>query len=123
MATQFKTEKGKNGLAYRGYTYRFGKRNNDKSIFWRCLYSKICPGTLKTDEHKQNLFEKNCHNHLPQPEAAVVREVRNSLRERAHNETTLLPTIYRQETNRLVNNAVAAAIMPVYASVSSTMYR
>jgi hypothetical protein len=122
--TLFTTEKGKDGLGFRGFLYRLGKYNADDTILWRCLERKTCPGTLKTNGAKQNAVEVNAHTYYtPKPELVVVRKVRTNVRTRTCEETTALPTIYRQETNRLINNPVAAALMPVYASISSTMYR
>jgi hypothetical protein len=49
--------------------------------------------------------------------------VKTTLRRRAAAETTALPTIYRQETAALATNSTAAALMPAYSSVATTMLR
>jgi hypothetical protein len=125
MANQvilFRTEKGKEGLGYMGHVYRFGKRGLDGNIYWRCLLRDDCKGRLQTDHNKGNP-QLPQHNHVPNEDEVRVRSTREQLRQRAANETTPAPQIYREETLALVRFPGAAARMPSYHGVSSTMYR
>jgi hypothetical protein len=119
----FTTEKGRLGITYMGYCYRFAKRGADGSIQWRCVDSKRCSGRLSTDEDYQNPeFRGQGHTHPPDVNVSVVREVRSTLRKRAATETTPLPTIYREATAKLAGQPAAAALMPAFGRVSSTLY-
>ena len=122
----FKTEKGRQGVSYKGFCYRFAKRGADGSLQWRCVHSDYCSGRLRTEEDYSDPVETGKGHSLkclPDVNVTAVRQVRTSLRERAASEITPLPTIYREETAVLANQPAAAAIMPVFASVSSSMYR
>jgi hypothetical protein len=66
---------------------------------------------------------KRLHNHPPNPDRVSVRRVRTALRTRAAEENTALPVIYREETARIANNHAAAAMMPPYNDVSTSMHR
>jgi hypothetical protein len=64
------------------------------------------------------------HNHPPNPDKSIVRQVKTTLRKRAKEDPDVrLHTIYQQETAQLANNQNAAALMPVYRNVSTTMQR
>ncbi len=43
-----KTDKGKEGIGYMGYVYRFGKRGANDRIFWRCILND-CTGRLASN--------------------------------------------------------------------------
>jgi hypothetical protein len=118
-----KTDKGKEGICYLGYVYRFGKRGANDRIFWRCII-KDCKGRLATDEDNSNPEIRTGHdNHPPNPDLVEVREVKTACRNRAAAEFTPLRTVYDQETAVLANNPRAGALMPVFRSVSTTMLR
>lgn len=126
MANQlilFRTEKGKEGLGYMGHVYRFGKRGVDGNIYWRCLLRDDCKGRLQTNANKGNPHLRTQHSHVANEDEVRVRSTREQLRQRAANETTAAPEIYREETLALANFAGAAARMPPYHAVSTTMYR
>ena len=114
----FRTEKGKEGVTYKGQCYRHDRQGTD-GIFWRCLKDS-CRGRIMTDFNRANPFVRSEHNHPADADSSKVREVRENLRKRAHDEQTSIPVIYQQETRVLANNPLAAAKMPAYPSVSST---
>jgi hypothetical protein len=63
------------------------------------------------------------HNHAAEVDQALVREVKTTLRKRSKTETTTLPKIYKEASATLAGRPAAAAMMPTYGSVSSTMHR
>jgi hypothetical protein len=119
----FKTEKGKTALSYNGFSYRYDKKGADDTLYWRCIDNRTCRGRIATDLDYSNPVVRQVHSHFGNPEKITVREVRTKLWERASQETTASPTIYRQETAILANMPAAAAMMPAYANVSTTMQR
>lgn len=123
VVSEFVTEKGKEGVGYRGYLYRYGSCDTEGTVRWRCLSSKTCNAALQTGQDKTNPTEKGFHTHPPKPEEVRVRNVRTNLRKRARTETTPIPAVYRTETNPLAASPVVAALMPSLKSVSSSLYR
>lgn len=122
--TIFKTEKGKEGLSYDGFCYRLDKVAADGStMYWRCIDKKSCKGRIATDARRRHPTVRNTHDHPPVAPKVKVREVRTELRNRAATETLPLHAIYRSEIQSLANFPAAAAMMPSFASVSSSMKR
>lgn len=121
----FKTEKGKDGICFDNYCYRFDKRLADDSRTWRCIQSKACNGRLQTSDDLSNPVLRTPHNSAIRhsDEEALLREVRTKLRTRAAGEDTPIPAIYRQETRVLAPNATAAAVMPSFVRAKTSMYR
>jgi hypothetical protein len=126
MANQvkvIKTEKGKDGISYHGYLYRYDKKWKNGTISWRCLEDRYCLGRIATADNYSNPVIRNVHYHPPNPDKTVVREVRTTLRARSAAELTPLPIIYHQETLQLAINPTAAAIMPTFRNVATSMQR
>jgi hypothetical protein len=48
-----KIDKGKEGICYLSYVYRFGREVLNDRIFWRCIL-KDCKGRLATNEDNSN---------------------------------------------------------------------
>jgi FLYWCH zinc finger domain len=96
----FKTDRGKQGVSLNGFRYRFDKKGADGFLYWRCIDLRHCKGRLRTDDvdPPSNPQERGEHSHLPNEELTAVRRVKTNIRKRATDETTPLPTIYRQET-------------------------
>jgi hypothetical protein len=118
----FLTEKGKDAITFRGHCYRLDRSGAD-GLYWRCLKDN-CRGRIMTDFTRNNPQYRTEHNHPADFDTSKVREVRENLRKRAHDETTTpIPVIYQQETRTLANHPLAAAKMPGYPSVNATMYR
>lgn len=90
---------------------------------WRCLDSRTCNGRLITEDDYTDPMVTRPHNHQPNPDKVLVRKVRTAVRRRAAEETTPLPAIYQQETAQLANNSAAAAMMPSYNDVATSMHR
>jgi hypothetical protein len=95
----------------------------DGCSYWRCIEAKTCNGRLKSDIDGSNPEERGSHNHPPNPDKALVRDVCSNIRIRSAMEKISVPSIYRQETRCLATEPAAAAIMPAYHSVSTTAYR
>ena len=128
MANQIdiiRTEKGENGVCYNGFTYRYDSTLKNNKISWRCLERKECRGRIWTDNDAtySNAVERHPHCHVELQDKCEVLRVKTAIRKRATEENIGLCAIYRQETARLAANPVAAAIMPAYRSMSSTMNR
>lgn len=97
----FRTEKGKNGISFSGFTYRYARTGADGALYWRCLLDS-CNGRMKTDANKANPQICTQHRgHLPNDAEVTSRESRETLRTRAANETAPLAQIYREEQVRL----------------------
>lgn len=119
----YTSDKGKEGLIYNDFCYReVKKRAADGGIFWRCIH-KGCQGRMKTDDDKQTVFYDGGHNHQPDLDEIAVRQVKTRARKRARTETTPIPAIYRQEVAALAGMPAAAATMPAFLSVSTTLHR
>jgi hypothetical protein len=120
----YTTDKDKPGLIYNDYCYRevTQKRAADGGIFWRCIL-RSCRGRMKTDEDRTSVEYDGGHNHQPDLNNVLVREVKTRARKRAKLESTPVPTIYRQETATLAATPAAAAQMPTFQSISHTLYR
>ena len=61
VITKFVTEKGKVGVSFEGYSYRYGKASKDGAyLFWRCHKEKVlhCRGRIKTNENYSNPDKK-----------------------------------------------------------------
>lgn len=121
--TVFTTEKGKDGLSYNDYCYRLDKTGVDGTLYWRCIDKKSCKGRIATDPRYRHPTVRNDHDHPPVPTKSKIREVRTNLRNRAAASTLPLPTLYREEILPLANFPAAAAMMPPYASVATSMKR
>lgn len=120
----YTTDKDKQGLIYNDYCYRevTQKRAADGGIFWRCIL-RSCRGRMKTDEDRTSVEYDGGHNHQPDLNDVLVREVKTRARKRAKLESTPVPTIYRQETAALAATPAAAVQMPTFQSISHTLYR
>ncbi len=120
----FKTEKGKDGLSFDGFCYRLDQPGADgNTLYWRCIDKKSCKGRIATDARYRHPTIRKVHSYLPVVSKVKVREVRKKLRDRAATETLSLNAIYREEILPLANFPAAAAMMPPYASVSTSMKR
>lgn len=125
MATlNFTTAKDRPGLYINGYLYRFDRmERGNAGKFWRCIRTG-CSGRIRSDVNDTNITVRNpVHNHLPEPENIRVRRTRNEINRRAANETAAVSTIYRQEVQRLANDPMTAAAMPVYSTVHTSAFR
>jgi hypothetical protein len=121
----FKTEKGRDGISFDNYCYRFDKRLADGSRTWRCIESRACNGRLLTRDDFSNPVLRTPHDLTIRHcyEEAMLRDVRTKLRQRAATEDTPIPAIYRQETQVFAHNPTAAALTPSFAKAKTTMYR
>ena len=124
MATVFKTEKGRDGLCFDNYCYRYDKTGADGIMYWRCADQRQCRGRIATEPEYSNVSVRTPHCHLANPDRSIVRQVKTVLRSRSANEvTTPISTIYRQEMARLANVPTATAMLPPYTGVKTTMHK
>ncbi len=119
----FETIKGKKGIAYGGYEYRFAKFvDNGVHKYWRCV-NKNCNGSVKTAADDSGLVEYNQHFHVSNPEQTDVRVTVNAMRKRAATETGPLPKIFKEEASKVAGTPSVAAQLPTYQHVESSLHK
>jgi MULE transposase domain/FLYWCH zinc finger domain len=121
----FQTEKGRDGISFDNYCYRFDKRLADRSRTWRCIERRACNERLLTCDDFSNPVLRTPHDLTIRHcyEEAMLRDVRTKQRQRAAMEDTPTPAIYRQETQIFAHNPTTAAVMPSFVKANITMYR
>ncbi|KAL3698416.1 hypothetical protein R1sor_012492 [Riccia sorocarpa] len=120
---RFKTSRGRDAIAYEGYSYRFDRRSASGVMFWRCM-KEGCRGRLQTDAGmSQPVGREVDHSHPSSMEDGMIRVAYTRMRDRAANEDTPIPRIYQEEANRLASSESASAMLPVLHSIDSSLYR
>ena len=72
----FRTEKGKEGVTYQGYSYRFAKDGKlDDRRYWLCIDNKMCKGRIATNADLTNPEIRQGHNHASNPEKVKVSSI------------------------------------------------
>ena len=83
---------------WNGFTYRQNKKR-DTWVSWKCTQPN-CRATLCTrDDIPSKIGEP--HNHLPNQAAVIGRRILSTIRSRAKEELTPLPSIYDDEITKL----------------------
>jgi hypothetical protein len=121
---EFTTKYGKVALQFNDYEYRYDKLSADGDhIFWRCNRTG-CSARLWTDNdaNRSNPQVHGNHNHEPDSDLRVMKNVVHEMKSRAANESTPIPQIYREESRQLLNNPTAAALLPPCHELSGTLY-
>ncbi|KAL3680354.1 hypothetical protein R1sor_023310 [Riccia sorocarpa] len=94
-----------------------------RGISWRYL-QRGCPGRLQTDGNfTEPVVRENEHTHAANEDYGLIRMTIARCRERAATENTHIPQIYQEEANRLSGSAHASAMLPVFRSIDTSMYR
>ena len=119
-----RTQKGGEALIWDGAKFTLNRDMKNGTKYWRCG-KRTCPARVTT-EGNELLQQTNRHNHAIDGIEAKVEKVKSSLRKRAREEITPIPTIYN---DALVDIASAqeeesvAARLPTYPSMKSALYR
>ncbi|KAL3694879.1 hypothetical protein R1sor_008530 [Riccia sorocarpa] len=107
---RIQTSRGRDGVFYVGYLYRFDRQAASENLQWRCLRDD-CYGRLRTDvNYNHPTVFGNPHAHPSNAEVGIIRNTLSRMRERAAMENTSIPQIYLEEINRLSGSASASGI-------------
>ncbi|CAF1300833.1 unnamed protein product [Rotaria magnacalcarata] len=102
-------------LAINGYNFQFKNFNNKgTNKFWRCA-NRSCGVLLHTSLNEEFLRYSGKvieHNHLPNPAEVEIRNLRETMRQRAENELSPLQEIAEQEMRKTLLTAEALAVLP-----------
>ena len=117
------TKRGARCLLHDGYRYTINRRTLDDQTYWRCADRK-CPGRAITSADDQLVSKNDKHNHPPNTTEIELEKIKESMKVRAHQETTPVPQIYH-DTLAVVSQQRddAVAIIATYTSIRSTLYR
>ena len=103
-----------------GYNFQFKNFNNKGTIkFWRCA-NRSCGVLLHTSLNEEFLrySEKVTeHTHLPNPAEEEIRNLRETMRQRAENELSSLQEIAEQEMRKALLTAEALAVLPSASTI------
>ncbi|CAF1481086.1 unnamed protein product [Rotaria sordida] len=119
--TKAKTNKRKLMLFIEGYDFQFKSFNKNKTIkFWRCT-DRSCGMILYTNLDNEFIrFARKItdHSHLPNPAQLKIRNLRETMRERAENELLPLQEIAEQEIRKALLTAKALAVLPRVTTIA-----
>ncbi len=102
-------------LVIEGYNFQLKNFNKDQTIkFWRCANRscRVIVHTTLQDEFLRYGGKLSSHTHLPNPSASEVRNLRETMRKRAEDETTSLQKIAEQEVRQALLTGEALAVLP-----------
>jgi hypothetical protein len=118
------TTKGKPLFPFGGYEYRFSKLTDDgDKKYWRCVRKK-CSGSIKTELDDSNPVVLNTqHIHIPNPQTVEVRQVVQTMQQRAADEVVSISRIYTDEVTGLAGSPATAAQMPAFQQVKSSLHK
>ncbi|CAF4112348.1 unnamed protein product [Rotaria sordida] len=122
--TKTKTNKRKLMLFIEGYDFQFKSFNKNKTIkFWRCT-DRSCGMILYTnldDEFIRFARKVTDHSHLPNPAQLKIRNLRETMRERAENELLPLHEIAEQEIRKALLTAETRAVLPRVTTIGHNL--
>ena len=102
-------------LVVDGYDFQLKNYNHDRTVkFWRCT-NRTCRVLVHTNienEFKRYGGKQSSHDHLPNPSATEVRNLREKMRRRAEKETTSLQKIAEEEVRQALLTGEALAVLP-----------
>lgn len=106
-----KSNKGQPLLVLNSYVFRLNKKRKDKK-YWVCS-SAGCNVTVHTDLNDEYRCGGTAeHNHEPNPDMVLARQVRQNIKERAVNEVIPIAMIYEQEVSKPSVTTTTVAILP-----------
>lgn len=120
------TSRGGRKLVINGYSYRINRKTTDKS-WWKCAVKGCSSGACTVDDRLTGPLKE--HTHPPCHSNPQVQLVMNSIRKRAREETTAIPTIYTEEISKLRSDETRpisddiARNFPGFSSVKSGLYK
>ena len=120
VITKTKSNKRKSMLVINGYNFQFKNFNNKGTIkFWRCA-NRSCGVLLHTSLNEEFLRYSGKvteHTHLPNPAEEEIRNLRETMRQRAENELSSLQEIAEQEMRKALLTAEALAVLPSASTI------
>ena len=121
--TKTKSNKRKTMLSINGYNFQFKNFNKNKTKkFWRCA-SRSCGMLLHTNLEDEFLCysgNKKDHTHLPNPAEAEIRNLRETMKQRAESDLEPLQAIAEQEMRKALLTGEALALLPGASVVGKT---
>jgi len=109
------SSRGTRQVLHEGYLHNKNS-TTQTSVHWKCVVRE-CKGRVTTAGD----YVKNTTPHSHPPEDSSSIRFKSNIRKKAREETTPMPTLYREELNR--QNPDNIANMPSFTSVSSALYR
>ncbi len=99
----FTTQKGGDGIAFRGYSYHYDRLyQKSGKIDWRCS-KRECRGRLQTSTTKTEPVEKGQHTDYPSEDEINAKVAEMKMRTRCKEEPTSIPVIYKREVTKAGN--------------------
>lgn len=102
-------------LVVDSYDFQLKNYNYDRTLkFWRCA-NRTCRVLVHTNienEFKRYGGKLSRHDHLPNPSATEVRNLREKMQRRAEKETTSLQKIAEEEVRQALLTGEALAVLP-----------
>ena len=120
------TSRGGRHLVWNGFTYRQNNKR-DTWISWKCTQPN-CRATICTRDDTPSKIGQP-HNHLPNQAAVIGRRILSTIRSRAKEELTPLPSINDEEITKLrdapwdAQTREIASNLPTFDSAKSSLYR
>jgi len=90
----FVDDSGGQSLLYQNYRFHV-KNRLDERVYWRCVV-RTCPATIRTRNSIPFGFNLE-RNHPPISAKLEVNKVLQHIKKRCREETSPVPTIYKQE--------------------------
>lgn len=113
------SQKGKQIVVLDSFLYKLNKTTT-KVKYYRCD-DRHCGVTLHTDRNDVLIKVNGDHCHPPEPEKIEVRTFKQTLKERAINETVPIPKIYDEEAAKAGLASSTIAILPSEREISTFM--
>jgi hypothetical protein len=105
-----KSNKGQLLLVLKDYLYRCNKKTSRKK-YWICIHND-CKMYVHTDLNDVYLCGgTQTHDHEPNPEMIVIKDVRQKMKERVLNEVIPASMIYEQELSKTSIDSTTLAIL------------
>lgn len=114
-------------LTYLGYLFKINRKRNENT-YWKCLQQN-CKATIVTMDDNIRRIGGEEHNHPSEAAEIEVRRTLESMRKRARDDITPMPSLYEEEVCKLRNTpwtdetTAVARSLPTYQTVKDTLYR
>lgn len=119
-------ERGGQSLVYQNYRFQVKTRRDDR-VYWRCAV-RTCRATINTLNNIPVKFNIQ-HNHPANPAKLEANKVLQHIKKRCRQETTPVPSIYKQEIAKLRtpewNDDTQRMVeeLPTFPFLKSSLYR
>jgi hypothetical protein len=116
--TFIKSNKGQPFLVLNAYIYKCNRKATNKK-YWVCT-NNGCKVGLHTDLNDKYLCGGTAeHDHEPNPEMIIARQVRQNIKERTINEVIPIAMIYEQEILKPAVPSTTVAILPTCQEIGT----